>query len=152
MANKFTQNFQNDYEIDVKGTTDVANAADASWKRLAAGITQVTPNSNDTVDNTEYYDGGGFGSADVTAKRLSLAFSGYRLQGNEAQDYVASLESAIGDDCKTLFKWTKTDGSVLTGSVTVSNVVTSGGTPSAKETFSFTVTFNGKPTYTKASN
>lgn len=151
MASNFVQNFKNKFEIDTAGTLDADSVASAQFATLAAGISQVTPSTNDTVSNDEYYDGGGFGSADVTGKRLSLAFTGNRLQGDKAQDYVAGLELATGDDCKTLFRWTKTDGSTVVGQVTVSNVVTSGGNPSAKETFSFTVTFNGKPTFTKKS-
>lgn len=141
----FTLNVKNKFEIDTSGSIDPTDATSASWAQIAAGIEQVTPNPNDTTDNTAYYDGDGFASTDVTGKNYSLDFSGNRKEGDAAQDYIASKELLTGEDVKTLLRWTKTDGTEIIAQVTLSSIVTSGGNANAKQTFSFTANFNGAP-------
>lgn len=145
---KFTLNHEQKFEIDTAGNKSIDQDSSASWARIAAGINTFTPNSNETATNDEYYDGEGFGTADVTSKRLSLTFSGHRLEGDTAQDYIAGKMLSVGDDLKTLARWTQIDGRVVEGVVTIGSIVTSGGAPGAKQTFSFVLTFNGKPKLT----
>ena len=76
--------------------------------------------------------------------------AGHRLEGDPAQDYIAKHLLDIGDQVKTLFRWTQVDGTVIQGVVTMGNLVTSGGAPGAKQTFSCVLTFNGKPNVTTA--
>lgn len=147
---EFVLNYKNKYEIDTTGNTDPTDLTKATWATLAAGISQVTPSFNETADTTEYYDGEGFGSNDITGKRLQLAFTGHRKQGDTAQDFIAGLALEVGDGLKTLFRWTQPDGSTIVGTVTLTAIVASGGNASAKQTFSFTAVFNGKPAYTKS--
>ncbi|WP_353986603.1 phage tail tube protein [Lactiplantibacillus plantarum] len=146
---KFTMNVKNKFEIDVAGNQDpTADSAKASWARLAAGISGVTPAANETDDSTAYYDGDGFTDTDVTGKRITIAFTGHRVVGDAAQDYVASKFLAIGQKLKTLARWTDQDGNVIVANVTITAVVPMGGNANAKQTFSFTLSFNGKPTMT----
>jgi hypothetical protein len=144
----FPLNYKNKFEIDTLGHTDPTQVAEANWARLAAGINTFTPAAGDTTDNTPYFDGNGFSSTDVTGKNYSIAFSGNRLEGDAAQDYVASKDFAVGDAVKTLLRWTRPDGTVIIGCVTLNAIVVSGGAANAKETFSFTSNFNGAPTVT----
>lgn len=149
MAEKeFNLNFKNKFEIDTKGGKDPSDITNATFAPLAAGINNFTPSLNETTVNDVYFDGEGYGSTDVTGKRLQLAYTGHRLEGDAAQDYIASHVLAIGDDLKTLARWTQADGSTIVGQVTISAIVTSGGAPGAKQTLSFTLAFNGKPVYT----
>lgn len=151
MADKeFNLNFKNKFEIDTKGSKDPTDITNAAFAPLAAGINNFTPTLNETTANDVYYDGEGYGSTDVTGKRLQLAYTGHRLEGDPAQDYIASHLLDLGDDLKTLARWTQADGSTVVGLVTISNIVTSGGAPGAKQTLSFTLAFNGKPVYTPA--
>lgn len=147
---EFVLNWQNSFEIDTAGNKDIADVDKAEWAPLAGGINNFTPSTNETTTNDVYMDGEGFGSTDVTGKRLQVAYTGHRLAGNAAQDYVASHLLDIGDKLKTLARWTQPDGSAIVGQVTLSAIVTSGGEPGAKQTFSFTLAFNGKPQYTAA--
>lgn len=147
---EFNLNFQNKFEIDTKGGKDPSNLVGAAFAPLAAGINNFTPTLNETAANDIYYDGEGYGSTDVTSKRLQLAYTGHRLEGDPAQDYIASHLLDLGDKLKTLARWTQADGSTVVGLVTISNIVTSGGAPGAKQTMSFTLVFNGKPVYTPA--
>lgn len=144
----FNLNFRNKFEIDTLGHTDPSQSSEASWAQLAAGINTVTPASGDTTDNTAYYDGNGFANTDITGKNYSLAFSGNRKEGDPAQDYVASKDFAVGDAAKTLLRWTRTDGTVIIGCITMNAIVISGGAANAKQTFSFTGNFNGLPNVT----
>ncbi len=145
---EFSLNYENTFQIDTAGNTDPARAGSASWATLASGINNFTPSLNETTANDVYYDGDGWGSPDVTGKRLQLAYTGHRLAGDAAQDYIAGHLMDIGDKLKTLARWTQPDGITITGQVTLSNIVTSGGAPGAKQTMSFTLAFNGKPSPT----
>ncbi|WEV56130.1 phage tail tube protein [Ligilactobacillus acidipiscis] len=144
----FELNYLNKFEIDTKGDTDPTNVDDANFSPLAAGITQTTPALNETSDQTAYYDGQGFDSTDITGKRLSIAFAGNRVRGDAAQDFIVSKFLALGDDVKTLFRWTMTDGSVVIGECSITAIVPSGGNANAKQTLSFTIQFNNKPQFT----
>lgn len=145
---KFDLNWRNKLEIAIDGQSDPAKADSAKWAPLAAGINNITPAGNDTATNDQYYDGEGFGSADVTSKRFQLTIAGHRLAGDLAQDFVASKSLAIGDDLKTLCRFTLSNGDVIMGQITMQTIVATGGQPGAKQTFSFVAVFNGKPTYT----
>ncbi|WP_137624975.1 phage tail tube protein [Lactiplantibacillus pingfangensis] len=148
---KFAMNYKNKFEIDTAGTQDPKDTTKATWALLAAGISGVTPAANETDDNTAYYDGDGFTDADVTGKRITLAFTGHRVLGDAAQDFVASKFLAIGGSLKTLGRWTNPDGSTIVASVTMTSIVPMGGNANAKQTFSFTMSFNGKPLMTDKS-
>lgn len=145
---KFKMNYKNVFEIDTTGSQDPKDTTKATFAPLAAGISGVTPAANETDDNTAYYDGAGFTDTDVTGKRITLAFSGHRVIGDAAQDYVASKFLAIGQNLKTLARWTDPDGNVIVANVTITAVVPMGGNANAKQTFSFTLSFNGKPIMT----
>lgn len=147
---KFTLNYKNKFSIAINGENDINKVDETVFAPLAAGINNMTPASNETATNDEYYDGEGFGTSDITSKRLQLTLAGHRVEGDAAQDFIASKLLSIGDDLKTLFKWEQIDGSIITGVVTITNLVTSGGAPGAKQTFSVVLVFNGKPQYKPA--
>ena len=134
-------NHTNKLEICTNDIKDVSKVSDPSttWAQLAKGINNITFAEN------EYYDGEGFGQSDVTSKRIQLTIAGHRAYGDPAQDYVAGKQYALGDDLKTLLRFTYSDGTQLYGLVTLTNIVATGGQPGAKQTFSFVAVFNGKP-------
>lgn len=148
---KFNMNYKNVFEIDTTGSQDPTDTTKATFAPLAAGISGVTPAANETDDNTAYYDGAGFTDTDVTGKRITLAFTGHRVIGDAAQDYVASKFLAIGQNLKTLGRWTDPAGNKIVSSVTLTAIVPMGGNANAKQTFSFTMSFNGKPIMTDKS-
>lgn len=140
-------NHTNKLEICTNDIKDVSKVSDptTTWAQLAKGINNITFAENDTTANDEYYDGEGFGQSDVTSKRIQLTIAGHRAYGDPAQDYVAGKQYALGDDLKTLLRFTYSDGTQLYGVVTLTNIVATGGQPGAKQTFSFVAVFNGKP-------
>ena len=147
---EFVLNWQNSFYIAIDGKTDVADYKDAKWAKLAKGINNVTPSDNPTTANDEYYDGEGFGTSDVTSKRIQFVLAGHRAYGDPAQDYLASKFLSLGDDLKTLFKYVDAQGNTVVGRVTLTNETPFGGQPGTKQTFSVTLVFNGKPKYIPA--
>lgn len=147
---EFLLNFKNKVEIDVSGKTDLAEIANADFALLAAGITTITPAAADTTDASPYYDGEGFTESTVTGKNITFAIAGHRVFGDKAQDFVAAKFLSIGDELRTLAQWTDAKGNKVQAVVTLTAIVPFGGAANAKQTFSFTLAFNGKPTLVKA--
>lgn len=140
----FALNYTNLFMIDI-----TPNGESRTWARIGAGINSFEPSTNETVSDDAYYDGEGLTFSDVTGGQVVHSFSGHRLYGDAAQDYIASLETSYGEQRKTTYKRVAPDGSVLEGSCTIANIVTGGGDPNAKGTFSFELRLNGRPTFTE---
>lgn len=149
-SKEFLLNFKNKLEIDTAGNTDITDVASASFALLAAGITTITPAAADTTDASPYYDGEGFTDSTVTGKNITFQVAGHRVFGDPAQDYVASKFLSIGDELRTLAQWTDAKGNKVQAVVTLTSIVPFGGAANAKQTFSFTMAFNGKPKMVKA--
>ncbi|MCH5385320.1 phage tail tube protein [Limosilactobacillus reuteri] len=148
---EFLLNWRNQFFIATDGEKDPENYEKAQWAQLAKGINNVTPTDNPTTANDEYYDGEGFGTSDVTSKRIQFVLAGHRVYGDPAQDYVMKHFLDIGDDLKTLFKYVDAQGNTVVGRITMTNMTPFGGQPGAKQTFNVTLVFNGKPKYIPAS-
>lgn len=143
MSKKFEFNFQRLYEIDI-----TPDGASRTWKRVAVGIKSADPSFNEDTDKTKYLDGGGFGNTDVIAKQFTIAFSGSRVAGDDAQDYVMSKILAVGDEVKTNFRRTDAFGAIITGAVTLTGIDDGGGDAGGKVDIAFNVEYNGVPTLT----
>lgn len=139
----FALNFQSLWELDT-----TPNGATRTWVRLGAGISSADPSNNDNLDQTNYLDGGGFGTTTVIGKQKTIAFSGHRVVGDSAQDYIASVQDELGDSLLSNVRYTAADGSMFTGPVTIANVDFGGGDAGAKEEIAFELHINGKPTNT----
>lgn len=130
--------------VNSAGDVDLADLTTGTWARLASGILSVTYSSNETTTNDQYMDGDGYGDTSVDAKRGSLALTGNRNIGDPAQEYISGKLLAIGNSVRTRMIWIE-NGNVVVTSVTLSNIVTTGGNANAKQTFSLTINFNGRP-------
>lgn len=147
----FDLNLKNLLEIDINGGTDLGSDKEkAEWAKLLRGINTITPSAADTTDATPYWDGEGFTDTEVTGKNITFALSGHRVMGDPAQDYVASHFLDIGDKLRTLARWTDPAGNVVESVATLTSIVPFGGAANVKQTFSFTLALNGKPSYTPA--
>lgn len=147
---EFLLNFKNKVEIDISGHTSLEDVEQAEFALLASGISTITPAAADTTDATAYYDGGGFTDSSVTGKNITFALSGHRVFGDPAQDYIAKHFLSIGDELRTLARWTDAKGNQVQSVVTMTSIVPFGGAANAKQTFSFTLAFNGKPSLKEA--
>lgn len=137
------------YFIDVTGGTKLSDLSDAKWERLGNGFTGSTFSGNETTINNTYLDDGGFGSTDVVGKRFSYAFTGVKMAGDKAQEYVISLQNKLGQDLQTRFLVVDPDGKQMVQLVVISALVPNGGNANAGATLTFTVNVQGKPYYLK---
>lgn len=142
---KRPENWVNKFEIDKNKNQDPANIQNANWLLISQGITSITPSSNDTTSANSFWNDKGFQETDVTGKKISIAVKGYRVVGDPAQDFIASLFLKMGDTCRTLVRWTDQSGHVIIANCTITKVVTMGGNANAYQTFSFEIDLNGKP-------
>jgi hypothetical protein len=128
----------------VPGTTP------GTYAPLKAGIKNVATKNNEKLDQATYLDGNGFGSTDVIAAQMTLAFTADRKDGDAAQDYIFNQSLSIGTARRTQFRWTLPDASKFEGDCTIANVEGPSGDAGSKGEFKFEIHFNGKPTYTPA--
>ncbi len=142
MAESFELNFQDLYEIDTTPLTT------ATYVRLAVGISGAEPDNNENLAQDNYLDGDGFGSSDVIGAQHIVSFTGHRVVGNVAQDYIAAMKLELGDARKTHLRYTDAAGNQISGSVTLCNIKEGGGDAGSKKDFTFEAHFNGKPTFT----
>lgn len=135
-------NFQTLFELDINpGGT-------ANYVRLGDGLTTATPANNETVDQKSYLDDDGGQSSEVTGFQLIYTFSGDRIPGDAAQDYIFEKLFAVGADRHTNFRATGADGAIITGAVTIANITPPGGDANAVQACGFELHLNGKPTLT----
>lgn len=145
MSTRFAMNYQRLYELDI-----TPNGASRTWVRLAKGLTGADPSYNEESDQTAYLDNDGFKETNVTAKQNTFSFSGHRVVGDSAQDYIFALANALGDDLKTNFRYTDEQGNKKEGACTLANIDDGGGDAGSKVEVSFEIHLNGKPTITPA--
>lgn len=135
-------NFQTLYELDINPS------GSANYVRLGDGLTTATPGNNETVDQKSYLDDDGGQSSEVTGFQYILAFSGDRIPGDDAQDFIFERIFALGESRHTNFRATGADGTVISGDVTIANITPPGGDANAVQACGFELHFNGKPTLT----
>ena len=136
----FPLNFTDLYEININPS------GTAVWERLAKGLTSGTVANNDVVDQTPYLDGDGYGSSTVTGGQLTVAFSGHRVIGDDAQDFIEDISNTFGGNRETQFRKRNAQGKGFSANVTVANIQIGGGDANAKQDISFEIHCNGKPT------
>lgn len=119
-----------------------------TYARIASGITNVEPATNEELSQDKYLDGDGYGETDVISAQLTLAFSGHRKYGDPAQDYIFAKSLLLGGSRRTNFRWTEPDGGIFEGPCTIANLSQPSGDAGAKGEIGFEIHFNGKPEYT----
>lgn len=123
--------------------------SDSTWtyKALCAGIESVTPNINEK--NQQYFficqNGGAWN--EVTGIAPSYSFSGRRIVGDDAQDYIDGLKYKLGDERKSSLKII-VNGETIVADCTIGNIVSFGGSTLDVNQFSCDIMINGIPTVT----
>lgn len=135
---------QSQHRFYINTTPDEASE---TWERLAKGYNSFDVETNEELDQTQYLDGDGFGSSDVTGAQLTVSFSGHRYYGDAAQDFVFSLKMEVGEKRKTSFRWELPTGEVFEGPCTVAEISGPSGEANQKGEIETAIHFNGKPTY-----
>lgn len=140
---EFALNYQQLIEIDT-----TPKAAARTWVRLGEGISSVDPSFNDSVDQTTYMKDEGYANSLVIGKQFTMSVSGHRVVGDPAQDFIQTLESALGSDCLSNVRMYDAQGNAKQGACTIASVDFGGGDAGAKTDISFEIHVNGKPTIT----
>ena len=139
----------NTIEIGVESTVS-NNVVVWTYARLCKGIESMEFSSGEQNQQYFFLCGEGFAHNETTGAAPQISFSGRRIVGDAAQDFIASKQFSLGADRNTSVKVTA-EGQVITCDATIGDVVSFGGSTLDINNFSATLYFNGKPTVTTAS-
>lgn len=143
----FARNYANALEININ-----PGAEKPTWAILSRGITSITPSSNESTEDKDYYDGYGTPTTDVTSTQIQYEVEGDRCYGDPAQDFISSCALLTGDGRKTQFRHTAANGDVIEGDCTLLNLTPNSGQgeASALGAFACTIATAGSPKFTAA--
>lgn len=151
MANLSTGSFLVMYGVEVQINT--APSSTASYATIGDGITNVQETLNEVKQQMYYLINKGFGQTEVTAMHPAITFTGNRLHGDSAQDYIFGLKYSLGSARKTDIKIKVFDPETpttvfdqYTVDVTITDIQELSGATENGSDISFTLEFNGSPT------
>lgn len=151
MANLSTGQFMVMYGVEVQINT-APKATTAVYATIGDGITNVSEALNEVKQQMYYLINKGFGQTEVTAMHPAITFTGHRLHGDVAQDYIFGLKYSLGSARKTDIKikvFNPEDAtnvfSQYTASVTITDLQELSGATENGSDISFTLEFNGAP-------
>lgn len=151
MANLSTGKYLVMYGVEIQINT-APTASAAVYATIGDGITNVSEALNEVKQQMYYLINKGFGQTEITAMHPSITFTGNRLHGDTAQDYIFGLKYALGSARKTDIKIKVFDPedatdifSQYTASVTVTDIQELSGATENGSDISFTLEFNGAP-------
>ena len=126
-----------------------------TYAALCAGIQNIAPSVNETTQTYYFMCGHGGADNEVTAIAPQYAITGKRIHGDAAQDYIAGLRYALGDDRKSslkieIYNASDTLLSTIVADCTITDIVDFGGATEENEPFNCTLRVNGIPTVTDA--
>lgn len=151
MANLSTGKFLVMYGVEIQINT-APTATTAVYATIGDGITNVSEALNEVKQQMYYLINKGFGQTEITAMHPSITFTGNRLHGDTAQDYIFGKKYSLGSARKTDIKIKVFDPedatdifSQYTASVTITDVQELSGATENGSDISFTLEFNGAP-------
>jgi len=152
MANLSTGKFVVMYGVEVQINT-APNETTAVYATIGDGITNVSEALNEVKQQMYYLINKGFGQSEITAMHPAITFTGNRLHGDAAQDYIMGLKYSLGSARKTDIKIKVFDPedptdvfSNYTVDVTITDIQELSGATENGSDISFTLEFNGAPT------
>ena len=152
MANLSTGKFMVMYGVEVQINTTPSGSS-ATYAVIGDGITNVSEALNEVKQSMYYLINKGFGQSEITAMHPAITFTGHRVHGDDAQDYIFGQKYALGSARKTDIKIKVFDPedatdvfSEYTASVTITDVQEISGATENGSDISFTLEFNGAPT------
>ncbi|MHC5407338.1 phage tail tube protein [Listeria seeligeri] len=151
MANGINTGYLKNYlrQHFVGPLTAVGEYDEDNLKKLAKGISNIDPSSDEDTEDYQYYDGNGGKETEVTSASLAHTFSGNRYYGDEALEFIRDmLTNTGGRTCS--FKVIEPDGRIISGKATVSEIKPYGGDAGARSEIEFTITFDGMPNDVKS--
>lgn len=143
----FARNYANALEINITPEADKP-----TWAILSRGITSITPESNESTEDKDYYDGYGTPTSKVTSTQIQYSVEGDRCYGDPAQDFIAGRALATGEERETDFRHTAANGDVIQGRCTLLNLTPNSGQgeASALGAFACIIATAGAPDFKEA--
>jgi hypothetical protein len=139
--------YDDGFWIGVSATT--ATPPVWTYAKLCEGVKTVNENSNEQNQQAYYLCGHGGAHNEITGMAPQYDFECDRVEGDDAQDYIASLKYTFGEARKTSFKIVE-HGKQIVADATIGNIVTFGGNAIELDKLNFSILVNGIPTVTDA--
>lgn len=118
---------------------------------MPADLETFSPSFSNGVETWTPMDTAGWQRALMTAKAVTITFSGKRNIGDTGNDFVAGKAFTNGHDSEAYFEWIMPDGTSISWPNAVIDVKNnSGGDATNVGALEFDVISNGKPTVTPA--
>lgn len=139
---------------NIQAGLGTAQAPEGTWtySPLGDGLDNVSEALNEVVQQYFFLNDGGFARNHVTGMAPSFTFTGRRVQGDAAQDYIFSKKYALDTDRVSSFELKIVDKSqkapkttTYTVACTICNVQEWSGATTDDSAISFEVRFDGKP-------
>ena len=138
-------------EIHIGTSATTATPPVWTYAKLCKGIESVSFAPNEQNQQYFFLCGNGFAHNEVTGGAPTLTITGRRIAGDDAQDYIAGKQFALGTDRNTSVKiiaeWKQ-----IVCDATIGEVTSFGGNTLDVNSFGCTIYLNGQPTVTTASN
>ena len=124
-----------------------------TYSKLEAGLDNVSEALNEVVQQYFFLNDKGFARNHVTGMAPTFTFTGRRVQGDAAQDYIFSKKYKLDTERSSSFQLKVTDNSgaspkvtTYTVDCTICNIQEFSGASTDDSAISFELRFNGAPT------
>lgn len=128
----FALNYQHILEVDI-----TPGGEKRTWAWVGPGISTIGSDGSETTSEDSYYNNGGNTKVDVTGVSKKYSVEGHRRIGDAFQDFVASIEDAVGADRETRYRITDPTGRVIEAACTITDISASGPNGAANEKTAF---------------
>lgn len=132
------------HEIAELDTTDPKKVP-TTWLPLAKWISEITDDTDESSEETGYYDGDGTPTTDIVSIAEKWTVTGMYDAKDAAQALVASKKRSLGEERKVWHRITQTDGKVFQEIATLSEIKAGTGEATAYEEFSCILNFDQIP-------
>ena len=137
------------------GTELSGNPAAWTYSALKDGIDNVAEALNEVVQQYFFLNGNGFAQNHVTGMAPTFTFTGRRVLGDTAQDFIFGAKYKLDTYRQSSIKLEYTNGAgkavTITCDCTICNIQEFSGATTDDAAISFEVRFDGAPTVTVAS-
>ena len=137
------------YKLTASIGTAYANSA-WTYTALGEGIDNIAEALNEVVQQYFFMNDSGFARNHVTGMAPAFTFTGRRVVGDAAQDYIFGKKYSMDTDRQSSFKLAYTDDAnvshTITCDCTICNIQEWSGASTDDSAISFEIRFDGQPT------
>ena len=136
------------YGIEASILTSGSSEAEM-YSELADGIDNIAEALNEVVQQFFFLKDKGFATNHVTGMAPAYTFTGRRVMGDTAQDFIFGKKYSLDTDRQSKLKIAYTEGSTektISCNCTICNIQEFSGNSTDDSAISFELRFDGKPT------